>query len=294
MLKKVLILILLITLSVFAGPASALGIANFDFGDVEQGETYTETIILVNSPQDFDNHFVIEVGGSIKEWITVSPVEFDLAKGSNQPLTINLTVPADAALGEVTATITAVGKKTAPSAGETTEGAVVGYAVATKSNVLANVIKPGATAAIEITNVEIPKNIQPGDDVKFTISAKNVGNVPATATFSVLISKSKGEQVITSIPSVPTEFELDAEKTVKLYWDTQGQSEGGYTAVVSAIPSSSGKDVRIKTASFPAITIELGGAKGLQIAYIAIAGVVAVGVAVFVLALFVLKRRKKL
>ena len=70
---------------------------------------------------------------------------------------------------------------------------------------------------------------------------------------------------------MPTEFELNAEKTVKLYWNTQGQSERVYTAVVSVMPSSSGKDVRIKTASFPAITIELGGGKGLQSVYIAIA-----------------------
>ena len=134
-------MILLIILSAFAGSASALGISNLDFGDVEQGETYTETIVLVHSPQDFDNLFVIKVDGTIKEWITVSPVEFDLAKGSNQPITINLTVPADSALSEVTATITAVGKKTVPSA-ETTEGAIVGYAVATKSKLKANVVKP--------------------------------------------------------------------------------------------------------------------------------------------------------
>jgi len=291
MLNKVLIL--LITLVVFAGSASALGIANLDFGDVEQGETYTETIILVNSPQDFDNHFVIEVEGTIKEWITVSPVEFDLARGSNQPILVTLAVPADAALGDVHATITAVGKKTAPSAGETTDGAVVGYAVATRSNVLANVVKPGATAAIEINNVEIPENIQPGDVVKFTISAKNVGNVPATATFSVLISRSKGKQVITSIPSVPTEFELGAEKTVKLYWDTHGQSEGVYTAVVSVTPSSGGKDVRIKTASFPAINIKLGRTEGSQSVYIAIAGVVIAAVAVVALALFARRRKRK-
>ena len=285
MLKKVLIL--LIILSAFAGSASALGISNLDFGVVEQGETYTETIVLVHSPQDFDNLFVIKVDGTIKEWITVAPVEFDLAKGSNQPITIKLTVPADAALGEVTATITAVGKKTAPSAGETPEGAIVGYAVATKSKLKANVVKPGATAAIEITNVEIPENNQPGDDVKFTIAAKNVGNVPATASFSVAISK--GEQVITSIPSVPTEFGLNAEKKIKLYWDTQGQSKGIYTAVVSAIPSSSGKDVRINTSSFPAITIELGGANGLQSVYIAIVGIAAVVVVVLA---FILRRKK--
>jgi hypothetical protein len=286
MLKKISMLLLI--LSVCVGAVYGLGLSNVNFGEVEQGETYIHTIVLVNSPQDFDNHYVIEVDGDMKDWITVSPIEFDLPKASNQPLTVTLTVPPDAPLGEVRATITAIGKKTAPAAGETTEGAGVGYAVATKSNVLANVVKPGATAAIEITRVEIPKNIRLGDDVKFTITAKNIGNVPATAHFSVAISNS--EQVITTIPSVPTEFELNAEKIIRLYWDTAGQSEGVYTALVSVTPSSGGKDVRIKNASYPAITIELGGGKELQSVFIAI-GVILVALVV-VLALVVRKRRK--
>jgi hypothetical protein len=275
--------------SVCVGAVQGLGLSNVNFGEVEQGETYTQTIVLVNSPQDLDNHFVIEVDGAMKDWITVSPVEFDLQKASNKPLNITLIVPKDAPLGAITATTTALGKKTASSAGETSEGVVVGYAVATKSNVLANVVKPGATAAVEITRVEIPHNMQPGDDVKFTISAKNVGNVPATAIFSVAISK--GEHVITTIPSVPTDFELNAEKITKLYWDTAGQSEGVYTALVSVTPASGGKDVRIKTASYPAITIELGGAKELQSVFIAIGGIL-VAMTV-VLALVVRKRRKE-
>jgi hypothetical protein len=257
MLRNVLVF-LLIAIGL-VGVVQSLALSNVNFGDVEQGVTYTQTIILTNSPQDIDNHFVVEVGGMVKDWITVSPSEFDLPKGSRQPLTVTLAVPNDASLGEKTATITAVGKKTVPSAGGTPEGATVGYAVATKSNLVANVVKVGSIAAIEITGVETPKDIKPGDIVKFTISAKNAGNVPASGQFSVAITKDAHN--ITTIPSVPVDFGMTAEQTVKIYWDTKDQPEGVYTAVVSVVPSSSGKDVKIRTVSYPAITLELGGVK---------------------------------
>jgi hypothetical protein len=293
MFRKTLVLFLMAV--ALAGAVQALSLSNLNFRDVEQGATYTQTLILLNSPQDIDNHFVIEIGGIMKDWITVSPMEFDLAKGSSQPLNVTLAVPMDASLGGKTATITAVGKKTIPSAGGTTGGASVGYAVAAKSNVVANVLKPGATAAIEITGVETPKGIKPGDVVKFTISAKNAGNVPSTAQFSVAISR--GGVAIATIPGAPVDFGMNAEQTVKLYWDTGGQPEGTYTGVVSVVPSSSGKDVKIKTTSYPAITLELGGAGGtespsqpLNLPLVAIAGIcLVIGI---VLVVFIMKRRK--
>ncbi|RLG25624.1 hypothetical protein DRN85_05280 [Methanosarcinales archaeon] len=56
------------------------------------------------------------------------------------------------------------------------------------------------------------------------------------------------------------------------------------------MPSSGGKDVRVKTASFPAVAVELGKTKGLQSTYIAIAGVALVVVVALVFLLF--KRKK--
>jgi hypothetical protein len=292
MLRKALVLLLMAVL--VAGAVQALGLSNINFGDVEQGETYTQTVLLINSPQDIDNHFVIEVGGTMKAWLTVAPPGFDLAKGSGQPITVTLAVPKDAILGEKTATITAVGDKTIPFAGGTPGGATVGYAVAAKSNVVANVVKPGASAAIVITRVDTPAENRPGDIVKFTVTARNAGNVPATGQFSVAISR--GATTITTIPGVPVDFGMNAEQTVKLYWDTQGQPAGVYTAVVSVVPSSSGKDVRIRTSSYPAITLELGGVTGsgllppLNLTTVAIIGTCLI--AVIGVALFLLKRRK--
>jgi hypothetical protein len=291
-------LVIFLVAVALAGAAQALALSNLNFGDVEQGATYTQTLLLANSPQDIDNHFIIEKAGVMKDWITVSPAEFDLAKGSSQSLTVTLVVPGDASLGEKIATITAVGKKTVPSAGGTPEGATVGYAVATKSNVVANVVKPGATAAIGITGVETPAGVRPGDIVKFTITARNTGNIPATGTFSVAISR--GGAALATIPGVPVDFGMNAEQTVKLFWDTQGQPDGTYTAVVSVVPSTSGKDVTIRTASYPPITLELGGTTATpqgasplpDLPLAAIAGICII--AVIALALVLLKRRRTL
>jgi hypothetical protein len=292
MLRKALVFFLIAIGLV--GSVQGLALSNINFGDVEPSVTYTQTLILTNSPQDIDNHFVIEVGGIAKDWITVSPSEFDLAKGASQPLIVTFIVPKEASLGEKTATITAVGKTTVPSAGGTPEGATVGYAVATKSNLVANVVKAGSIAAIEITEVETSKDIKPGDIVKFTISAKNAGNVPAVGQFSVSITKDTQE--ITTIPSVPVDFGINAEQTVKIYWDTVNQTEGLYSAVVSVLPSSSGKDVKIRVSSYPAIWLELGGVKdtsgsssSLNLTTIAIMGICLI--AVIGIVFFILKRR---
>jgi hypothetical protein len=255
MLRKALIFFVMVI--ALAVSVQALGLSNLNFGDVEQGFKSTQTLTLITSPQDFDNHFVIEVGGEMQNWISVSPGEFDLPKDTSKDLTVTLAVPKDAPLGAKTATITAVGKNTAPSSGGTPGGATVGYAVAAKSVVLANVLKPGATAAIEITRVDTPQAIKPGDDVKFTISARNAGNIPATGQFSVAIFRDK--TAIATIPGAPVEFALNAEQIVKLYWDTGGQPEGTYTAIVSVTPSSSGKDVKVQKTSYPPITLQLGG-----------------------------------
>jgi len=295
MLRKVLVF-LLIAIGLVGGVQS-LALSNINFGDIEPGATYTQTLILTNSPQDIDNHFIIEVGGIAKDWITVTPSTFDLAKGASQPLIVTFTVPKEASLGEKTATITAIGKMTVPSAGKTPEGATVGYAVATKSNLVANVVKAGSIAAIEITRVETSKDLKPGDIVKFTISAKNAGNVPSVGQFSVAITKDTQE--ITTIPGVPVDFGMNAEQTVKIYWDTVSQTEGVYTAVVSVVPSSSGKDVKIRVSSYPAISLELGGVKdtsgsssSLNLTTIALIGICLI--AVIGTVFFIMKRRKHL
>lgn len=225
------IVIALIAIAMFAGAftgtASALGMLNLDFGDVEQGRTYTETVNVITSEMDFDNHFVIEKSGELADWLDVSPAEFDLKAGDTQTLTVTLTVPEDTKLGEYTGAITAVGQKTAPAPEETEGGAAVGYKVATKSKLRANVIKPGAVEAVSILSVIAPKRVEPGSVAKFDVAIKNTGNIPTTASPALTISKAA--ETVATVPGVAIELKVDEEKTAKLYWDAQ--EKGTYTAV---------------------------------------------------------------
>ncbi|HID19444.1 MAG TPA: hypothetical protein EYP28_00665 [Methanophagales archaeon] len=264
--------------SAFAGTASALGMLNLDFGNVEQGRTYTETVNVITSEMDFDNRFIIEKSGELAEWIDVSPMEFDLKAGDTQTLTVMLTVPEDAKLGEYTGAITVVGQRTAPAPGATPDGAAVGYTVATKSNLHANVIKPGAVEAVSILSVIAPERVDPGSVAKFDVSIKNTGNIPTTASPTLTVSK--GTETVATIPGVPVELNVDEEKTAKLYWDAQ--EKGTYTAVVAV---TCGETI---TESEP-ISIEVSKG-GFSIPSVSAFGVVASILAAFA---FALLRRKR-
>ena len=221
----------LFVIAIVTGTASSLGMLDKNFGNVEQGMTYTGTVNIITSEMDFDNDFVIEKSGELADWTDVSPTEFDLKAGDTQTLTITLTVPEDAKLGEYTGVIKAAGQRTVPTAEEPTGGAGLGYKVAVKSRLRATVIKPGAVEAASILNVDAPEQVKPGFVAKIEIQIKNTGNVPTTASPTLTVSK--GAEAVATIPGVPIELSVDEEKTVKLYWESQEKGLGLYTAVVS-------------------------------------------------------------
>lgn len=267
-----------------AGSASALGISSANFGDVEQGKTYTQTVTLVNSQNDFDNHFVVIVDGTLKYLIKISPAEFDLAKGNIQQITLSLEVPKDAGLGEIRGNVIAEGKKTVPSSGGG-GGANVGYAVATKGTIYANLIKPGAVASVEIIGVDIASNVPAGSVAKLTVTSKNSGNVATSANFKLDIKKDG--KVVASIPGTPADFAIGEEKTVKLFWDTQGIAEGKYDAIIEATTIARGSEKTTSTAYKP-VPITVGEEKGNSNILIAVIGIVILIVVIVV----VLKRKK--
>lgn len=278
----------LLALLLLVGGANALGISSANFGDVEQGKTYNQTVTLVNSPNDFDNHFVVTVDGVIKDWIKVSLAEFDLAKGNVKQITLTLEVPKDAGLGELKGTVTAEGKKTVPSSGGDGGGANVGYAVATKGNIYANVVKPGAFASVEITEVEVPETVPVGGVARFTVTTKNTGEAKIAAIFKLEIKKDT--KVVASIPGTPVDFTAEGEeKMVKLFWDTQGFSEGKYDAYIEATTTAASKDVKTSTATYKPVPVVIGEEKGgVSSTLIAVVGIV---ILIIILAV-VLKRRK--
>ncbi len=284
--KMIKIIYVLLALVLLAGGASALGISSANFGDVEQGRTYNQTVTLVNSQNDFDNHFVVEVDGAIKGWIKVSPAEFDLAKGNIKQITLSLEVPKDANLGEMKGTVTAVGKKSVPATGGASGGANVGYAVATKGNIYANVVKPGALASVEITGVEIPSTVPVGSVARFTATVRNTGNVATSA--SIKLDIKKDGKVVASIPGATTDFTLGEEKAVKLFWDTQGVAEGKYDAYVEATTIAKGSE-KTSSATYKPVTVILGEEKGEGSNTL----FAAAGVAILIVILAVVLRRRK-
>ncbi len=283
--KMIQVFILLMFFIVLNSTATALGISNANFGDVEQGKSYNITITLVNSQNDFDNHFIVEISGALKNWISISPSEFDLAKGNSKQINLTLKVPSDTVLGQSTGTVTATGKKTAPSGGADSGGANVGYAVATKGNIYANVVKPGAVASVEITNVEVQSNVASGSVAKLTVFSKNSGNVATSASFKLDIKKDS--KIVASIPGTPTDFAIGEGKTVKLFWDTQGVEDGRYEAYIEAATIAKGSE-KTSSATYRPVPVTVGKEKDFNSLLLASAGAVILIVIIAV----VLKRRK--
>jgi hypothetical protein len=281
------IVIIGIVLATLIGNVNALGITDVVFGQVEQGKTYNQTAIVITSSAGFDNHFVMEKGGNLADWITVSPIEFDLKAGDNKNITVTLSVPEGAKLGEYTGTLRAVGQKTAPIGGDSPGGTGVGYTIATESNMLTRVVKPSAIEAVSILNILAPKRVKPDDVAKFDVSIKNTGNVPSTVNPALRISK--GAETIDTLKGAPIELAVNDEDTVKLYWDTKGVLEGTYTAVVDfMIPSAVNPGEHITTSSDP-IRIRVGGS---PLPGVAVAAILA-AVIVILAAVVLLRRRRK-
>jgi len=276
-LRKIAISLIVIAMFIatFAGNASGLGITNVNFGDVEQGKTYNQPALIVTSSAGFDNYFIMEKGGELADWITISPMEFNLKAGDTKDITVTLTVPEDAKLGSYEGYIRAAGQYVAPAPGATPGGAAVGYKVATRSDVYANVVKPGAVEAVSILSVIAPKRVAPGSTAKFDIALKNTGNIYTTASPALTVSK--GAETVATIPGVAIELSVDEEKTAKLYWDAQ--EEGTYTAVVAVTCGET------TTESDP-IRIEVGGGAS---AFVAVAAILVAVIAAVVL----LRRRQK-
>ena len=208
---------------------SAFGISGANFGSVELGDSHNITVSVGSSEGDFDNHFVMEKGGEIADWISFSPEEFDLPAGAEKGVTVTLSVPENAELGEHIGWLKAAGKKAVPGTGGEGEGTTVGYTISLKANTSVNVIKQGAKISAVITDFIAPNNVKPNEIVHFVLSIKNDGNVFTTADSNVTIYK--GDKEVKSVRGLPAELNIGEEKSIDLFWDTSGFEEGKYTAI---------------------------------------------------------------
>ena len=245
-----LLIIFIIALALIPSTATALGIQKAEFFDVEQGNTYNITIHVYTSYLDFENDYTIEMDGEIVGWLDVTPINFTLEEGEqNQPITLTLTVPKDVKLGDYNGTLTAVGHRTVPSGNKSTSGGTgVGYTVATRSQIHAKVVKPGAREIVVIEDIAAPGRISPGKIAGFSAVIRNTGNVPTTAVLTLTIQQDANK--IAEVPSAPLDLAVGETKEVELFW--KPAAEGNYQAVLTANYGG-------KTTNSEPISISVGG-----------------------------------
>lgn len=248
--KPRLLIFIIIVLALLPSTVTALGIQKAEFFDVEQDDTYDITIYVYTSYLDFKNDYTIEMEGEIVSWLDVTPINFTLEEGEqNQPITLTLTVPKDAKLGDYTGTLTAVGHRTVPTGNKSSSsGTGVGYTVATRSQIHAKVIKPGAKEIVAIEDIVAPGKVSPGEIAVFSAVIRNTGNVPTTAVLTLTIQQ--GSNKIAEVPSAPLDLAVGDIEEIELFW--KPAAEGNYQAVLTA-------DYGSKTTNSEPMSIAVGG-----------------------------------
>lgn len=248
--QRILLIVLIVTLALLPGTATALGIQKAEFFDVEQDNTYNITIFVYTSYLDFENDYSMEMEGEIVGWLDITPTNFTLEEGEQQQsITLSLTVPNDAKLGDYNGTIKAVGHRPVPSGNESTSGGTgVGYTVATKSQIHAKVVKPGAKEIVVIEDIVAPGKVSPGEIAGFSAVLRNTGNVPTTAVLTLTIQQDLSK--IAEVPSAPLDLAVGETEEVELFW--KPAAEGNYQAVLSAGYGG-------KTTNSEPISISVGG-----------------------------------
>ena len=268
--RRILIFLLIIVYQ--TSPALSIGMPDCNFGQVEQGQTYSTTIPVHQSALDFENDFTIEIGGELADWLNVIPMNFSLGKDESQLLNVTVTVPKDAKLGDYSGTIKAVGHRLMPGTNQT-GGAVVGFTVATVSKIHAKVVKPGAKEIVTIEDIVAPGEVSPEEIAGFSAVIRNTGNVPTTAVLTLTIQQ--GSNKIAEVPSASLDLAVGETEEVELFW--KPAAEGNYQAVLTA-------DYGGKTTNSEPMSIPVGGSS--------LPGMQAYSVIITMLGAAVLLRRK--
>lgn len=241
-----------------------LRMGDANFGDVQPGKTYNLTIYIRSSPEESDNHFIIEKGGEIAKWLSFYPEQFDLRAGARTNITLTLTIPTNAEFGGYTGYIKAIGTNLS-----------AGYSISVIAHVRANVREEKEIFKnVTITNFAVNKSeVERGEIVKIRVSIKNTGNCFTNPTVNISIYRE--HEIMTAIER-NVNLAVGEEKLIEAYWNTENMSGGKYTAV--AFSSTNAKI----TESIP-VQIEVKSEEHLSLLLVALIVVIISIIAVFFL-----------
>lgn len=215
-------ILLILFMALLIPSVSALGIERVEFFEVEQGSTQTIEIDVYTSPTELENEFTYEIlsnDQNIHDWITVSPTQFIMASGEQrQPISVTLTVPITAELGDYNAELKYAGSRVSG-------GGTIGYTVATKSILHFKVVKEGAKKKIDFITMEAKPYILPHEIAKFSSTIKNTGNIPVNYHASLIIEEDYED--VFKVDSPQMTLGVGLFEDVILYWEPE--QEGNYT-----------------------------------------------------------------
>jgi hypothetical protein len=257
--KLINIIIGLLTITILISNASALGIGNAEFFDVEQGTNKTIMIPFYTADKDIENDYqviIIEEEGKFKDWITVEPWNFTFEPGKEKKIAITLSVPEDADLGTYSGDFKIAGSRIVGSSSNKN----IAYTVATKSILHFNVVKQGARVDLTITSVNSPEWIKSNDIGKIVAVVENAGNIPTYVEAELYVYNKSGTLAPGDpIKSTKEKVNVNEFKIFNLYWEPaeagtykgkiKFKYEGGevssdvFTIIVDeAAPNSDGAD----------------------------------------------------
>ena len=204
--------------------ASGIGVSptTLNYENVMKNASNQKQVMLFNT-EDTDKYYEIYASGNTSGWFSFSEKEFKVSPGSNKPIVVTVTPPADIPNG-IYEGIIYIKEITNVTGGE---GASVGIApavgVKTIMNITGKELISGIVHKISAEDDEI------GKPIKFLIRYSNTGNVKSGPKIIIKISKD-GEQIDT----IEKEITLFAgeNKDILIEWETLKREAGDYAANV--------------------------------------------------------------
>ncbi len=231
--RAAVVVVIVLVAVLICQPVSAAGIAvgpsTLAIENALRGGTFERQLTIFN-PSDTDFEVTLRAEGSAKDWIRLSTLENEeelqqvyVPKKGKTSISIQVTVPNDAANGHYTTTIiieTLPGEKIPGSVGTILQARSTLEITVTDIEQISGEVM---SVVVRDTEVDIPLSIE--------ISFKNTGNVVVIPEITAVISRD--DEVIDTVSEAKIPVSPTVTEKIVVHWPNEGLATGTYQVGVT-------------------------------------------------------------
>jgi len=214
-------------------PAAKVGVvpANISMKDVLKDTIYHKSIRIYNNG-DEPISYELNASKNMKSWVTffksgdlTKPIT-EITVHDKEIVIVEFLIPSNVANGEYTGTINVTTNPSGETKNDTSSKVLINFPVQVSLTTTGEQILTGNVTSLKVKDTEV------GQQVLFTCGFINTGNVIATPTIDISITR-KGGFPIDNFTYAKTSVDLDSGKEIIVPWDTTDREPGMYQASVS-------------------------------------------------------------